>query len=227
MGKEAEMRQTIVRERLTEVTDALTALGLNSEILRDAILAGETARDACTANDPSNAAGFDAWARTVRSLRERLIAWGWTRVDADGLPIIISSSGSIAIAVATGDEGTGKGDAPLKTKYPKGPATIAVVARNRTQLEFWDSDEEQIAIPNPTPQTWFLLRNRVDDSVYAELSLPAAIGDDGRVEEWAERIVLAPISLDPRGGILAPPSPDLSGLDDRGDAIDVPVRRRT
>jgi hypothetical protein len=221
------MRKSVVRERPIEVTDALSALGLNFEILRDAILAGETARDACTANDPSNAAGFDAWARTVRSLRERLIAWAWTRVDADGLPTIISPSGSIAIAVAAGDEGTGKAEASPKTKYPKGPATIAVVTRNRTQLEFWESNEEQVTVPNPTPQTWFLLRSRMDDTVYAELSLPAAIGDDGRVEEWAERIVLAPISLDPRGGILAPPSPDPSGLGDRGEAIEVPVRRRT
>jgi hypothetical protein len=221
------MRQPVVRKRPIEVTDALSALGLNFEILRDAILAGETARDACTANDPPNAAGFDAWARTVRSLRERLIAWAWTRIDADGLPTIISPSGSIAIAVATGDEGTGKAEASPKTKYPKGPATIAVVTRNRTQLELWESNEEQVTVPNPTPQTWFLLRNRMDDTVYAELSLPAAIGDDGRVEEWAERIVLAPISLDPRGGILAQPSPDPSGLGDRGEGIEVPVRRRT
>lgn len=217
------MRPTVVRERLAEVTDSLSGLGLSVDVLRDAILAGETARDMCTANDPSNAAGFDAWARTVRNLRERLISSEWTRSEVGGLPTVVSPSGSLAMAVATGDEGTGKSNGSPRTKYAKGPATVAAVLRNRTQREFWESDAEEATVPNPTAQTWFLLRNRIDETVYAELSLPAAIGDDGRVEEWIERIILPPISLDPRGGLLQPP--DAGG--DRGEAIDVPVRRRS
>jgi len=77
-----------------------------------------------------------------------------------------------------------------------------------SQRDFFESDEEEASIANPTAQTWFLLRNRIDETVYAELSLPAAIGDDGRVEEWIERIILPPISLDPRGGVLQQPSLD-------------------
>ncbi len=126
------MRPTVIRERLTEVTDSLSALGLSIEVLRDSILAGETARDMCTANDPSNAAGFDAWARSIRNLREQLIALGWTRSDAGGLPVVISPSGSLAVTVATGDEGTGKPELTPKTKYPKDRTTVAVVTCNRT-----------------------------------------------------------------------------------------------
>ncbi len=219
------MRSTVIRERLTEVTDSLSQLNLSIEILRDAILAGETARDMCTANDPLNAAGFDAWARSIRSLRERLITLGWTRSDDGGLPVVISPSRSLAVTVATGDEGTGKPELLPKTKYAKGGATVAVVTRNRTQRDFFESDEEEVRVPNPTSETWFLLRNRVDEIVLAELSLPAAIGNDGRVEDWIERIILPPISLDPKGGILQQPSSDSGG--DRGEAIDVPVRRRS
>jgi hypothetical protein len=218
-------RGTVIRERLTEVTDSLSALGLSINVLQDSILAGETARDMCTANDPSNAAGFDAWARSIRSLREQLVASGWTRGDAGGLPVVISPSGSLAITIATGDEGTGKPEASPKTKCAKGRTTIALVTRNRTQRDFFESDEEEVNVANPQADTWFLLRNRIDEAVFAELSLPAAIGDDGRVEEWIERIILPAISLDPRGGILQDPSSD-SGRD-RGEAIDVPVRRRS
>jgi hypothetical protein len=219
------MRTTVIRRTPIEVTDALAALGLTFEILRDAILAGETARDMCTANDPPSAAGFDAWARTVKRLREQLIVLGWSRSESDQLPLIISPSGTLAITVGTGDEGTGiwTPDSSPKSKYPKGPATIAVVSRNRNQSEFWESNEEEAAVPNPTFQTWVLLRSRVEDTVYSELSLPDAIGGDGRIEEWAERIILMPISLDPSGDVSVPNSPAGGG---GGETIDVPVRRR-
>ena len=114
-------RAVVVLSKPTEVTDALAEIGLSFDVLRDAMLAGETARDSCTANDPSNAAGFDAWARTVRALRERLTLAGWVRNDSDGLPTVIAPSGEIAIVVATGDEATGDRDKTPKTKYPKGP----------------------------------------------------------------------------------------------------------
>ena len=71
------------------------------------------------------------------------------------------------MAVATGDEGTGKSNGSPRTKYAKGPATVAAVLRNRTQREFWESDAEEATVPNPTAQTWFLLRNRIDETVYA------------------------------------------------------------
>jgi hypothetical protein len=218
-----QIPETVIRHREAEVIDSLTAMGLSLEILRNTTLAGETARDACTANDPLNAPGFDAWARAVRALREQLIGLGWTRMEEEGLPLIVSPSGSLAVAVATGDDGTGKSDQTPKTKYARGPATVVIVQRNRTQTEFWESDAEEVAVPSPTRQTWFLLRRRVDDMVFSEFSLPAAVGTDGRVEEWVERIILPPILLDPtRSGIDSVPP---TGGGDNGD-IDVRVGRR-
>ncbi len=225
-------QKTAVYQGLIEVTDKLAVMGLTVKILSDAILAGEAARDMCTANDPQTAAGYDAWARATKSLREQLTTQGWERSDEGGLPVIVSRSGDLAVTVATGDENTGwtvDGNTghPVspRTKYAKGATTIALVTLNRIQPDFWEPDREEITVPDPTRKTWFLLRIRDGESVRAELSLPAAIGDDGHVEEWLDRIILPPISLKPGGGILEQPSPD-SG-DERGIEIDVPVRRRS
>ncbi len=215
----------IIRQRVIEVVSSLSALeGLTVEALRDALLAGETARDGCTANHPSNAPGFYAWSAGVCSLREQLSAAGWTRAEEDGLPLILSPSGGIAIALETGDDGTGLADRIPKTKYTRGPATVAVVVRNKNQSELWESDKEEVTVPNPTCQTWFLLRRRIEETILSELSLPDAIGVDGRVESWIERIILPPISLDPSSGGILPLAP--TGGGDSGD-IDVRVHRRS
>jgi hypothetical protein len=210
-------RAVVILSRTTEVTDALAEIGLSFDVLRDAMLAGEIARDSCIANDPSNAAGFDAWARTVRALRERLTLAGWGRDDSDGLPTAIAPTGDIAIVVATGDEATGDRDKTPKTKYSKGPATVAVVESNSRQGDLFRTAVEGVGIPNRNLKTYFLLRRRVDDFVFSELSEPDSIGDDGRVEDWARRMILDPISLNPQTG---------GGLPDRGEEINVSVRRR-
>ncbi len=227
------MRQRIaVHQGLIEVTDKLATMRLTVKILSDAILAGEAARDMCTANDPKTAGGYDAWARATKSLREQLTTHDWKRSDEGGLPVVVSPSGDLAVTVATGDQNTGwtvDGNTGLpvspRTKYAKGATTIALVTRNRMQPDFWEPDQEQVKVSDPTRKTWFLLRIRDGESVRAELSLPAEIGDDGHVEEWLDRIILPPISLKPGSGILEQPSPD-SG-DERGIEIDVPVRRRS
>jgi hypothetical protein len=208
--------RTVVYRKPSEVTDTLAGLDLSFEILRDAMLAGETARDSCSANDPRNAPGFDAWARTVRSLRGQLVTHGWTPDDEDGLPSIISPAGDVAIVVATGDQATGKADDWPKTKYRNGPARIVVVERNRNQLHLFDPRQKE-KVKVPKLKTYFLLRCRIEDMVYSELSIPASIGDDGRVDEWIERVILEPFSVNPESG------PSSS---DQGDEIEVNVRRR-
>src|SRR5438034_4977724 len=119
----------IVKVGPVEVVAYLEGLGLSVDELREAILIGESARDACTPNDPPSAPGFYAWAKTVRALGEILIPKGWTRNDDEKLSIVLSPNAQKAIAVATGDEGTGILGALPKTKYPKGPATVAIVEK--------------------------------------------------------------------------------------------------
>jgi hypothetical protein len=202
----------ILRQEI-EVVDALTALGVRRELLIEALLDGEAQRDACTPFDPSSAPGFVSYARTTRKLRELLVPLGWHSVDEDNLALVVSPNGDMAIAVSTGDEGTGVAYRPVKSKYPKGPATIAAVARNQLLL---------FGEPNPKREPvldrkmWMLLRRRLNSTLYCELSLPQSVGEDERVEEWATRIILPAMNLEPS---IAPP--------DSGDDIVIDISRRS
>jgi hypothetical protein len=106
----------IVKTDPIDVADYLAALGLSVEELRDIILIGEAARDACTPNDPPSAPGFDAWARSVRAAGDILAPKGWTRTDEEKLPLILSPNAQRAFTIVTGDEGTGILGVTLKTK---------------------------------------------------------------------------------------------------------------
>lgn len=203
-----------------DVDAKLNALGLSAKILRDAAKAGEIARSGCTANDPVIMAGILAWGKTIRALREFLIPLGWHRANDRGLPVVVNGVGSLALAVATGDEGTGDPDGAPRTKHRKGPATVAVVDRNNRQLklpfDFGDIDASEEDIDGGAI-TWHLLLSRTSDDVRCELALPEAFDDTGRVVTWRERIVLPPIGLDPEPPVVTPSSePD----------IDIPIARR-
>jgi hypothetical protein len=117
-----------------EVVNALAQLGLTTEILQEAILRGEFARDSCTANDAPGAPGYYAWNGTVRALRDILMPQGWARNDDICYSRVISPDKSLAIAVCTGDAGTGDKNANPKTKYVKGTATQAAVSINQGSL---------------------------------------------------------------------------------------------
>lgn len=215
--------QPTIRQGRIAVMNALAELGLRPEYLSDALLAGELARDSCTANDPRSAGGFFAWSRSVRSLREILAHLGWFR-DDDAISTVVSPDGSIAIDVVTGNDDTGQthAGATPNTKYPKGPATERAVNSNQHSLldllEWEEGAVEQTA--GATRQTWMLLRKRVgDDLLLAELSLPESMTEQGYVERWSVRIILD-IDIGPA---LAVQEGNSSGE----PPIDVPVRRRT
>ncbi|MDQ3818774.1 MAG: hypothetical protein M3362_14000 [Acidobacteriota bacterium] len=211
------MRATVKKGVIT-VTNALTELGLDFDTVRDAILIGELARDGCTANDPPSTPGYYAWSNTVRALRERLIPKGWERNDEFQLSTVVSPDGLTAIAVVTGDDGTGKADADPKTKYPKGPATGAAVNRNRFLPLFEERKPQAEEVSAKKRATWMLLRKRVRDAVLVELSLPASMTDEGQVEGWLTRIILDPITIEPVIEVEE---------DTSEQSIDVPVRRRS
>jgi hypothetical protein len=209
--------QPNVKTSPRDITDALAELGLTVEILSDAILRGENARDSCTANDPPSAPGFYSWAGTVRALRDILIPLGWMRNDDVNYSRVVNAELNVAIAVVTGDEGTGNKDMSPKTKYPKGPATQAAVSCNQGNL-FGNGDApEPEAEPDDNRITWMLLRKRTGDTVYAELSLPSLMSD-GQVERWEGRIILEPMTFDPL----------IDVEDDSSEPpIDIVVRRRS
>jgi len=220
-GSTKEIAVASVVHQQQAAVDRLGAIGLTADIIRDAVMAGELARSSCTRNDPPALAGLLGWGRTTRGLRERTIPLGWKRSEAGQLSTVVHPSGGVAIAVATGDEGTGVAEGTPRTKYPKGPATAAAVERNQVQLGLFEQEvdavEDDEADAQPNVVTWLLLIARNGREVTFELSLPGRIGDDDRVEDWEERILFDAIPREPT-----------PNLDKAGKAIDidVPVQRR-
>jgi hypothetical protein len=189
-----------------DVEDALGKIGLDQQLLSEALQSGYLASASCTENDPPNYAGMSQWARTVRGLRERLVPLGWSKSDAKGYSTVVDPAGRIAIAVASGCENTGRnnGRSPT-TKSEKGPRTADAVLANKDQLELFPEtllpireDEEQEKL------TYIYLFHRDRAEIRAELSLPASMGSDGHINGWAERIILAAQPLDPMPADVAP-----------------------
>ncbi len=206
-----------------DVASCLAQLGLEESKLSEVVKRGYLAFASCTANDPPLYPGFNAWAVTVRALREYLLPAGWERSNENNYSLVINPTGTVAIAVATGDEGTGRSTAAPMTRSSKGPSTAEAVTSNQLQL---DLIFPPVTVP-PLPavddaqrMTWILLVHRGQGEVRCELSLPTSMGPDGRVDGWQERIILGAIPTDPDIVEIVPPSPP-----DQPD-INVDVKRR-
>ena len=218
------MQQRVVHQPV-EVQSRLTALGLDPEALASVVKRGYVAFTMCTVNDPPLFPGFAAWAQTVRALREYLVPQGWRRCDENNYSLVINPTEDMAIAVATGDDGTGRVDAMPTTKSSKGPSTAEAVFANQAQLSLdLGMPETSVAYEGDVGavderMTWLLLVHRGEGEVRSELSLPLSMGADGRIESWRERIVLGAMPTDPAEIDIAPPSPVMPD-------IEVDVKRR-
>ena len=209
----------IIEEPL-DVAGRLAALaGLTTVDLTEAVKGGHVARATCTENDAPSFPGIVQWGVTTRTLREQLMTKGWEKDDSRNFSTTRSPDGTVAIVVATGDEGTGIASKTPKTNYPKGTVTHEAVDVNRTQLDLPGITPISDAT-RPRATTYVLLiANQSGRGVRAELSLPLEIGEDGRIEMWAERIILPPLEDD--GGESARRGAE------RGPDFDVDVVRRT
>lgn len=206
-----------------DVENRLAQLGLDESRLSEVVKRGYVAFASCTANDPPLYPGFNAWAIMVRALREYLLPAGWERSNENNYSLVINPTGTMAIAVATGDEGTGRSATTPTTRSSKGPSTAEAVTTNQLQL---DLVFPPITVPTcPTENevqrmTWILLVYRGQGEVRCELSLPTSMGPDGRVDGWRERIILRAFPTDPEMLEVIPLSPP-----DQPD-ISVDVKRR-
>jgi hypothetical protein len=183
-----------------EVVGRLQTLGLDHTTLVDIVRRGQYAHAACTANDPPLYPGFAAWAQMVRASREHLLPQGWSRSNENNYCLVIDPAGETAIAIATGDEGTGLPHANPTTRSSNGPRTVDVVVANQNQLVL---PLDCPPIPEPAIEqdegrmTWILLVHRGAEGVRSELSLPLSINDDGYIDVWRERIMLGVLPNDP------------------------------
>jgi hypothetical protein len=151
----------------------------------------------------------DAWDVPVRRdrgvARRPTLGKGWTREDYKGFATVLSPDGLIAIAVASGDDGTGDIHADVTTRSPKGIATIEAVSGNLSLPldDRYVADNERIAIrvdaaaTDNSTTTYFLLHDRRGGIRYAELSRPMSINKKGYAETWEPRIPITAKPLDP------------------------------
>jgi hypothetical protein len=224
-----------------EVGERLLELGLPEPLLRQAVTAGLLGWLSCTENHPPSFRGINAWAETVRGLREIFLPRGWQRLNDRNLPLTVNLSTRTAITASSGDEFTGIEGASPRTRNPKGITTKEKVEANAEQLGLFsymtESEEEAKEFIEEVAKwdTWLLLsyRDYAARVVRCELSRPVGIGTDGRVDGWYERIILGSIPFDGDEVTLAGGGGD-DGNDADGsvefgngsDAIDVEVKRR-
>jgi hypothetical protein len=177
-------------------------LNLNEETITQAVQAGFMQWASCTANHPPSFPGISAWSETVRVFRDLTVSRGWVRSNEANLPFTTNAEGTVAVAVATGDESTGNPDFTPCTKSSKGPRTRKAVAVNNRQLSLFPIEvtpEELAQLQGEGRRmTWLLLFNRdeVRREVRFELSRPTKINKDGKVDGWIERILFRPFPFD-------------------------------
>lgn len=210
-----------VRREPDDVRNRLSELDLEEDGLRDAVRRGQLAFLNCTPNHPPQYPGMSAWAETVCALREALMPAGWQRSNDNNYATCLAPRSEMAIAVATGDDATGRPDATPTTNARKGPRTLDAVEANQMRFTFMDDPAPRRAAQAAVGgrETWILLIHRSAAEVRCELSLPIAMDEDGHVNAWRERILLGSIPLD---GDLAEVVPTPPQLPD----IDVSIRRR-
>jgi hypothetical protein len=204
-----------------EVATALARLGLAVAPLVVAVNRGYLAAISRTSNDAPNAAGFYQWNETLRTLREELAVFEFTRSTTRGYSTALRGDKRMAIAVSSGDEGTGVAGANPSTKQVKGPCTIAAVSSNAVQLELFPG--LVLIPPPPSPDeieclTWILLFRAPGAELRAELSLPVNMDEGGQIRAWRERIILPSQPLDTTFTI---PEPDF------GPDVEIEIQRRT
>jgi hypothetical protein len=196
----------------------LAQLGLKEEWLIKAVRVGQAAKASCTVNDPPSFGGTSLWALAVRTIREQTLPHGFDRSDEGNLPFTINASRNLAIAVATGDSDTGDPKGSPCTKHPHGPRTRDAVDANQYCLNFGQTPVTPEALDAINlRETWILLinSNLEKRKVSSELSRPVNMDEGGRVDGWAERIILDDIPLDadevrlPGEGDNGPQSPEI------------------
>lgn len=192
--------------------------GLDLALLREALFRGQLARDMCTAHHPVTMGGILAWGETNAALRELTAIRGWGRSDTMNICRAVSPDGAFAVTAIGGDENTGNPFRSPTTRRPRGAAGIQIVEWNQ-QLSLFGEPEDSNARKEKRQesQTWYLLYYRTGSKVFAELSLPIIVSDDGVIRHWRERLILPVLDLS-EGPIL--------GNEDFGPSIVVDVRRR-
>jgi hypothetical protein len=119
--------------------------------------------------------------------REEMCSREWIADDFQNVARTISPDGTFCIVVTTGSKGTGVEGSHPTTKYPKGSGTAACVESNY-MIDFAPEDLRKMGISPAAGQaiaTWLLLFNVEGNVMFAELSMPDSMSDDGHIRDPA------------------------------------------
>jgi hypothetical protein len=215
------MSQISVISEPAAVSERLHDMQLREEILRDAIYQAHLHRVRLTPNHPRIFPGLEMWGWSVASFREQGRSLGWEPLEVSNFSLTVQQDLGLAIAIASGDENTGRSGATPTTRSKKGPNTADAVEMNRQADMF--SDLLPDAAPEPTAaqyDNWFLLHftDASNQEIRIELSRPSSMGDDGKISSWTDRILLTPISTDGDAIKIAPPA---------GPEVEIEIRRKS
>jgi hypothetical protein len=194
--------------------------GLQRSVFVEAVRRGDNERRIPRADDAPGADGYYAYNRTLAALRiNARKTGGWHRGSFRNIPVTLNEDETVAIAVSSADERTGKDGDPPSTKNIKGEdATVAIdgnVLRNDECAPFDDAPVD----------FYYLLYFMTDEGIWAEIAEPTYKGADGRIVGWGWRLLLGETHLDGergkrrQGSPVAPTTP--------ATAIDVAVTRKT
>lgn len=201
-----------VKSRLCEV------FALEAEHIRDVIMQGVFARNACTPHHPRIFPGVMQWAETVRALRDITSHFGWSTSEDNNFPLCIHPSGNLMISVQTGDMNTGISDNTPSNQATKGTNTEQAIWVNQKQLSLFDALSEIQSIGNCENRImWVLLYHISNNEIRYELSLPSNI-IGGKISSWQERLVFPAITLD---------KIDIGIGDEDGQDFEISIKRKS
>lgn len=210
---------------------ALQAMGLDSDHLRAAILAGYVDKARVTSHDVVTRGGFLMWATPLRYLGDAYVRKGFRRERPGGFEVLRSPDETFDISVAPGTYATGQSDRMPSTSIERGPLTGQAVDGNRGQM-LLESNVIPFGAKEVRPDairgrwTWLLLHfyDESADEIRVELSVPVEFdrkrpgNGRGIVTHFDPRLILPPIVLDA--------STDIEDEDEGDDEIDIPIDRR-
>lgn len=213
------MNTIVLFEDINVVTARLARLGVTEAALREAVYQGHLQRTRLTLNHPTIYHGLNMWGEIVAALREQLRPLGWLRQEVGGYPLTVHDELKLAITVASGDEGTGIPHATPSNRSRKGKNTVDAIEANR-QLELFERlPPESQGAAEDEKQTWVLMHHTdsITGEIRLEISRPLQIRADGKIGEWAERIILTGIPFEDDLIEIEPPG---------GPDIEIDVRRK-
>lgn len=212
------MNTIVLFDNPAEIAGRLEQLGVKEEVLREAVRQGHLQRARLTLNHPVLYHGSNMWGETVAALREQLRPLGWVRQDIGCYALTVHEEHQLAITVASGDEGTGNPSAHPCNRSKKGRNTVDAIEANR-QIEMFELPPPESQDDGYDKQTWMLMHytDTLKGEIRLELSRPSSISKDGKISEWAERIILGNILFDDELVEIYPPS---------GPDIEIDIRRK-